>query len=231
MEKETISKLNGSNGKSAAPFILDQTHMNDQRPAQVLTTDGSQGGVARSGRLESIVKDLLTELGVDVHDQHFKGTPGRVARLYQELTRGYAVKPSEILKTFQSKHSELIVVSDIGFNSLCPHHLAVYRGRMYFAYVPDGKIVGLSKIPRLVETMSARMIVQEDLVSEIADAFMDAVKPLGCAVRATGRHDCVAVRGVRSHQVSMTTVALRGVFRDRSSLAEEFHQVVSQSAK
>jgi GTP cyclohydrolase I len=231
VEKETISRGNGSNGKSAVPFILDQTYLNDYKPAQVRTPVGSQGGVARSDRLESIVKELLTELGVDVNDQHFKGTPGRVARLYQELTRGYNVEPSEILKTFESKHSELIVVSDIGFNSLCPHHLAVYRGRMNFAYVPDGKIVGLSKIPRLVQSMSARMIVQEDLVSEIADAFMESVKPLGCAVRATGRHDCVAVRGVRSHEVSMTTVALRGVFRDRSSLAEEFHHVVSQSAK
>jgi GTP cyclohydrolase I len=226
-----ISRLNGSNGKSAVPHILEQSFVNDTKPVQVLTSVGPSGGVARTDRLESIVKELLTELGVDVSDQHFKGTPGRVARLYQELTRGYNVKPSDILKTFQSKHSELIVVSDIGFNSLCPHHLAVYRGRMNFAYVPDGKIVGLSKIPRLVQSMSARMIVQEDLVSEIADAFMEVVKPLGCAVRATGRHDCVAVRGVRSHEVSMTTVALRGVFRDRSSLAEEFHQVVSQSAK
>ena len=128
VEKETISKGNGSNGKSAVPFILDQTHLNDYKPAQVRTPVGSQGGVARSDRLESIVTELLTELGVDVNDEHFKGTPGRVARLYQELTRGYNAKPSEILKTFQSKHSELIVVSDIGFNSLCPHHLAVYRG-------------------------------------------------------------------------------------------------------
>ena len=99
---------------------------------------------------------------------------------------------------------------------------------MHFGYVPDGKIVGLSKIPRLIQAMASRPIVQEDLVSEIADTFMSVVKPLGCVARATGRHDCVAVRGVKCHEAQMTTVALRGVFREKPSLVEEFHQVLSK---
>jgi GTP cyclohydrolase I len=142
--------------------------------------------------------------------------------------RGYRLDPAKILKTFDSKHSELIVVSEINFCSLCPHHLLVYRGKMHFGYVPDGKIVGLSKIPRLIQAMASRPIVQEDLVSEIADTFMSVVKPLGCVVLATGRHDCVAVRGVKCHEAQMTTVALRGLFREKPSLVEEFHQVLTK---
>jgi GTP cyclohydrolase I len=186
---------------------------------------------AKNHRLEAIVRELLLELGVDIHDQHFRGTPARVARLYRELTHGYRIQPAEMLTTFASSHHELIVVSDINFYSLCPHHLLIYRGKMHFGYVPDGKIVGLSKIPRLIQGMAARLIVQEDLVSEIADTFTAQVKPLGCVVRATGRHDCVAVRGVKCHEAAMTTVALRGVFQEKSSLTEEFHQILSASGK
>jgi GTP cyclohydrolase IA len=182
----------------------------------------------KTGRLERIIRDLITELGLDLTDQHFEGTPARVARLYRALTRGSRVDPAKILKTFDSKHSELIVVSDINFYSLCPHHLLIYRGKMHFGYVPDGKIVGLSKIPRLIQTMASRPIVQEDLVSEIADTFMSVVQPLGCVTRATGRHDCVAVRGVKCHEAQMTTVALRGLFRQKTSLVEEFHQVLTK---
>jgi GTP cyclohydrolase I len=182
----------------------------------------------RTDRLESIIRELITELGMDLADQHFKGTPARVARLYRELTRGQRLNPADILKTFHSKHSELIVVSEINFYSLCPHHLLIYRGKMQFGYVPDGKIVGLSKIPRLIQAMASRPILQEDLVSEIADTFMSVVKPLGCVARATGRHDCVAVRGVKCHEAQMTTVALRGLFREKPSLVEEFHQVLTK---
>lgn len=184
-------------------------------------------GIA-TDRLETIVRELIEELGLDITDQHFKGTPARVARLYRELTRGYRADPAEIMKTFDSRHSELIVVSDINFYSLCPHHLLIYRGKMHFGYVPDGRIVGLSKIPRLIQMMASRPIVQEDLVSEIADTFMSSVGPRGCVARATGRHDCVAVRGVKCHEAQMTTVALRGIFRERPSLVEEFHQVLTK---
>jgi GTP cyclohydrolase IA len=182
---------------------------------------------AKTSRLESIIRELITELGLDLADQHFAGTPARVARLYRDLTRGSRMDPAKILKTFDSKHSELVVVSDINFYSLCPHHLLIYRGKMHLGYVPQGKIVGLSKIPRLIQTMASRPIVQEELVSEIADTFMSVVQPLGCVVRATGRHDCVAVRGVKCHEAQMTTIALRGLFREKPSLVGEFHQALT----
>jgi len=201
---------------------LESAIQEDRSMALVLTEE------TKTDRLERIVSDLITELGLDITDQHFEGTPARVARLYRELTRGSRLDPVKILKTFDSKHSELIVVSEINFYSLCPHHLLIYRGKMHFGYVPDGKIVGLSKIPRLIQAMASRPIVQEDLVSEIADTFMSVVKPLGCVARATGWHDCVAVRGVKCHEAQMTTVALRGLFREKPSLVEEFHQVLTK---
>ena len=199
---------------------------NDHPPQGLRTAEAPS-----NHRLEALIGEVLVELGADLQDQHFRGTPARVARLYRELTRGYRIRPEELLKTFTSSHHELIVVSDINFYSLCPHHLLIYRGKMHFGYVPDGKIVGLSKIPRLIQGMAARLIVQEDLVAEIADTFMAHVKPLGCVVRATGRHDCVAVRGVRCHEAAMTTVALRGAFKEKTSLTEEFHQILSASSR
>ncbi len=219
-------KVNGHHNGNGAQLVEKEiwTSLASASPVRI-----PKEVAGKNERLESIISDLLTELGLDIRDQHFKGTPGRVARLYRELTRGYSVMPSELLTTFTSSHNELIVVSDIGFNSLCPHHLAVYRGKMHFGYVPDGNIVGLSKIPRLIQTMAARMIVQEDLVSEIADTFMEIVKPLGCVIKATGRHDCVAVRGIKAQDVSMTTVAVRGVFQKNPSLTQEFHQVLQQT--
>jgi len=203
--------------------VMLESEIQQDRSMSLLLTEE-----AKTDRLERIVGDLMGELGLDLTDQHFAGTPARVARLYRELTRGSQVHPAKILKTFDSKHSELIVISEINFYSLCPHHLLIYRGKMHFGYVPDGKIVGLSKIPRLIQAMASRPIVQEDLVSEIADTFMSIVKPLGCVARATGRHDCVTVRGVKCHEAQMTTVALRGLFREKSSLVEEFHQILTQ---
>jgi GTP cyclohydrolase I len=121
------------------------------------------------------------------------------------------------------------VVSDIDFFSLCPHHLLVYGGKVHLGYIPDGRIVGISKIPRLAQGLAARMVVQEDLVAGIADAFMSVVKPLGCVVKATGKHDCVATRGVRCPEATMTTLALRGVFEEKPKLVEEFHQSITQA--
>jgi GTP cyclohydrolase I len=225
MQISERSKRNGQMHNKPEGVLLKHL-ARDRALSDPIPAEMTKEGAGRNERLEAIVTQLLLELGVDIQDQHFRGTPGRVARLYRELTRGYGANPADMLTTFKSGHSELIVVNGINFNSLCPHHLAVYRGVMHFGYVPDGRIVGLSKIPRLIQTMAARMIVQEDLVSEIADTFMEIVRPLGCVLKATGRHDCVSVRGVKAHEVSMTTVALRGVFQQNPSLTQEFHHVL-----
>lgn len=181
-------------------------------------------------RLETIITLLLAELGLDVTSQHFRDTPKRVARFYREFTQGYRAKPAEILKTFRSPNKGLIVVSEIEFFSLCPHHLLVYGGKIDFGYIPDGRIVGVSKVPRLVQALAARPVVQEDLVGEIADAFMQEVKPLGCIVKATGKHDCVAARGVRCPEATMTTVASRGIFADNHKYAAEFYEAIGRQS-
>jgi len=168
------------------------------------------------------VKSLLEELGLDVDSQHFRETPARVARFYREFTQGLTVKSQDILKTFNSPAHELVVVSGIDFFSLCPHHLLVYGGKIHFGYTPNGRIVGVSKIPRLVQAIAAQPIVQEELVSRIADAFMSVVEPAGCIVRAVGKHDCVAVRGVRCPAAAITAVAKRGIFKRDKNCVEEF---------
>lgn len=205
-----------------------ELHMPMIPSAQFASDKSAHASAMTTGnaRLERILTDLLTELGVDVGEQHFQETPKRVARLYRELTRGYRVNPAEILKSFTSDHRDLVVVSGITFQSLCPHHMLIYRGTMHLGYIPNGKIVGLSKIPRLVQALAARLIVQEELAAEIADAFMEHLQPLGCVVKATGTHDCVAVRGVRAAGTSMTTLVPRGVFKENFNLMEEFHRAV-----
>ena len=183
-----------------------------------------------SDRLVDIIRMLLLELGLNVEGQHLRETPNRVARFYREFTRGYTVRPADILKTFLSNSTDMVVVSSVDFFSLCPHHLLVYGGKMHFAYIPDGKIVGVSKIPRLIHALAARPVVQEELVGDIADAFMSVVKPLGCAAKATGKHDCVAVRGVKCPSTAMTTVALRGIFREKESLCQEFDRAIVEGS-
>ena len=172
---------------------------------------------------------LLKELGLEVQSEHFRDTPKRVARLYREFTREYRARPAEILKTSPSRSRELIVVSDVEFFSLCPHHLLIYGGRIHLGYVPDDRIVGVSKIPRLIQALAARAVVQEDLVAEVAAAFMSVVKPLGCAETAVGKHDCVAARGVRCPESSMTTVALRGIFSADENYAQDFYRAIGCS--
>jgi GTP cyclohydrolase IA len=173
---------------------------------------------------------LVAELGFDMRSEHFRDTAKRVARFYREFTRGYRVNLAEILKTFGSSNRELIVVSDVEFFSLCPHHLLIYGGKIHFGYVPDGRIVGISKIPRLIQALAARAVVQEDLVADIADGFMSIVKPVGCAVKAVAKHDCVAARGVQCPEAIMTTVAFRGIFSEDQNYAQKFYQGITHNA-
>lgn len=190
----------------------------------------SAGAVPPGDRLEGIIRLLLREMGVNINSEHFRDTPARAARFYREFTRGYTTRPAEILKTFPSQSDSLVVISHIDFFSLCPHHLLVYGGEMHFGYVPNGRIVGVSKIPRLVHALAARPVVQEALVADIADAFMSVVEPLGCAMKAIGHHDCVAARGVKCPSTVMTTVVTRGIFKEKESLCREFDQAIAEDA-
>lgn len=228
--RKEISVRNG-NGKQDFSAVATLEGALEVVPEEIHPVVRRETGAPHGDRLAEIVKLLLVELGVDVANQHFRETPERVARFYREFTSGFCVRPERILKTFHSEARELVVVSAIDFFSLCPHHLLVYGGKIHFGYIPDGQIVGVSKIPRLVHALAARPIVQEELVSSIADAFMSVVKPSGCIVKAIGKHDCVAVRGVRCPGVSMTTVTKRGIFEQERSHAEEFDRAITQGQR
>lgn len=218
---------NGSNHQSTKSDIRSFMPLSPAMRDMVLALP-SVAKRATTDRVEDLIRLLLIELGLDVNNQHLRETPKRVARFYREFTQGSSARPEEILKTFSSHSTDLIVVSSIDFYSLCPHHLLVYGGKMHFAYVPNGQIVGISKIPRLIHALAARPVVQEDLVADIADAFMSIVKPSGCAVKAIGKHDCVAVRGVKCPSSAMSTVALRGVFKENESLCRQFDQAIAE---
>lgn len=229
-KRKEVSVRNG-NGKQDLSAVATFESGLEMAPEEILPVVRREAAAAHSDRLAEIVKLLLVELGVDVANQHFRETPERVARFYREFTRGFCVRPETILKTFRSEACELVVVSAIDFFSLCPHHLLVYGGKIHFGYIPDGQIVGVSKIPRLVHALAARPIIQEELVSSIADAFMSVVKPSGCIVKAIGKHDCVAVRGVHCPAVSMTTVTKRGIFEQERLHVEEFDRAITEGQR
>ena len=225
MASEEVRSRNG-NGKASLSSATALAAEIERIPEEVVSGTYVAPARIRGDKLEPIVKLLLEELGVDVDSQHFRETPARVARFYREFTRGLSVKPQDILKTFGSPAHELVVVSGIDFFSLCPHHLLVYGGKIHFGYMPNGRIVGVSKIPRLVQALSGRPVVQEELVTTIADAFMSVVEPAGCIVKAVGKHDCVAVRGVRCPGVAITAVAKRGIFEQERVYVEEFDRAI-----
>jgi GTP cyclohydrolase IA len=220
-------KVHG-NGNGAQ--LLEIESLANPQIRDIVNFHESRSPGSNEDRLQTIIAMLLAELGFNIRSEHFRDTPKRVARFYREFTRGYRVNPAEILKSFGSSNRELIVVSDVEFFALCPHHLLIYGGKIHLGYVPDGRIVGISKIPRLIQALAARAVVQEDLVADIADGFMSIVKPVGCAVKAVAKHDCVAARGVRCPEAIMTTVAFRGIFSEDQNYAQKFYQGITHNA-
>jgi GTP cyclohydrolase I len=229
VESRRVDVKNG-NGNHDLTSVATLEGQLGQMPAVALPSVRVEAA-PKADRLAEIVELLLLELGLDVGNQHFRQTPERVAGFYREFTRGLCARPETILKTFQSETRELVVASGIEFFSLCPHHLLMYGGKIHFGYAPNGQIVGMSKIPRLVHALAAQPIVQEELVSEVVDTFMAVVKPSGCIVKAVGKHDCVAVRGVRCPSMTMTTVAKRGIFEQEKIYIEEFDRAITEGQK
>lgn len=166
---------------------------------------------------------IMQEVTGDDLDHHVRDTPNRVLLAYEELMSGVGDDPAAVLKTtFAEDCDELVVVSDIDFVSLCMHHLLPFVGKIHFGYLPDQQVVGLSKIPRMVEILARRPQIQERLGREIVRTFQEVVKPKGCGVIIDAWHGCVGVRGVRKPGAKMRTVALQGLFRDKVTLKDEF---------
>ena len=174
--------------------------------------------------IEKAVRQILREIGEDSERQGLKDTPDRISRMYRELTAGYRISPHEIINgaIFDIKYDEMVVVRDIEFYSLCEHHLLPFFGSCHVAYIPNGKIIGLSKIPRIVEMLSRRLQVQERMTIEIADLLNEVLNPDGVAVVAEGYHLCMAMRGIKKAKAKMITSAMLGVFKEDERTRMEF---------
>ena len=177
-----------------------------------------------NGAVEEAVRGILLEIGEDPDRQGLKGTPDRVHRMYAELTAGYHVDPDRLINgaVFDVDYSEMVVVKDIPFYSLCEHHLLPFFGTASVAYIPRGRVIGLSKIPRVVEMYARRLQVQERMTQQIADFLNERLSPQGVGVVVEANHLCAVMRGIRKPGTVMTTSAVLGLFRSRDRTRAEF---------
>ncbi len=183
-------------------------------------------------RIEAAVRTILSELGEDPGREGLLQTPQRVARALEFLTEGYRLDPREILEKalFRSSNDEMVLVRDIEFYSLCEHHMLPIIGRAHVAYIPDGKVVGLSKIPRVVNLYARRLQIQEQMTEQIADAISEVIHPKGVAVVLHARHMCMEMRGVEKINSTTVTSALRGLFKKDLRTRNEFYNLINAPA-
>jgi GTP cyclohydrolase I len=177
-----------------------------------------------TGDIECAVRDILASIGEDVEREGLLRTPDRVSRMYTELTAGYHVDPVRLINDaiFDVEYDEMVIVRNIDYYSLCEHHMLPFLGQAHVAYLPDGKVIGLSKIPRIVEMFARRLQVQERMTQEIAHFLQDTLHPQGVAVVAEGFHMCAAMRGVKKANARMVTSAMLGSFKTSQATRTEF---------
>jgi GTP cyclohydrolase I len=175
-------------------------------------------------RIEQAATEILTAVGEDTNREGLLNTPRRVAKMYTELLSGYRTDPAKLINNaiFDVEYDDMVIVKDIEFSSLCEHHMLPFIGHAHVAYIPRGKVIGLSKIPRIVDMFASRLQVQERMTRQIADFIMEVLDPLGVAVVVDGKHMCSMIRGVKKHDSSMTTSTMLGIFRDNLSTRNEF---------
>jgi len=175
------------------------------------------------------VKTMIAHVGEDVDREGLLKTPQRVLKAYEFMYGGYKEDPQEILNSamFESSNDEMVLIKDIEFYSTCEHHLLPIIGRAHVAYIPDGKVVGLSKIPRVVDVFARRMQIQEQLTEQIADALMKSIAPKGVAVVLQARHMCMEMRGVEKINSTTTSSALRGLFKKDEKTRMEFFNLIN----
>ena len=195
-------------------------------PAAAIEGDGSggAGGSIGNDRVEAAVRGILREIGEDPGRPGLVGTPGRVHRMYAELTAGYHVDPERLINgaIFDVDYSEMVVVKEIPFYSLCEHHLLPFFGTAAVAYIPKGRVIGLSKIPRIVEMYARRLQVQERLTQQVAGFLQERLGPTGTGVVIEATHLCAVMRGIRKPGTVMTTSHVLGLFRTSDKTRAEF---------
>ena len=178
---------------------------------------------------ENAVKSMMLHVGENPSREGLEKTPQRVRKAYEFMYGGYKEDPNKILKSalFTSSNDEMVLLKDIEFYSTCEHHLLPIIGRVHVAYIPDGKVVGLSKIPRVVNVFARRMQIQEQLTEQIADAINATIKPKGVAVVVQARHMCMEMRGVEKINSTTTSSALRGLFKKDEKTRSEFFSLIN----
>jgi GTP cyclohydrolase I len=171
---------------------------------------------------EEMYREILSRLGEDPSRQGLLATPARVEKAMAQLTKGYDEDPTQILRgaLFDEDYDEMVIVKDIEMFSLCEHHMLPFFGKVHVAYIPKGKVIGLSKIPRLVEVFARRLQIQERLTRQIADAIQDAIAPQGVGVVIEARHLCMMMRGIEKQHSSTVTSAMVGCFRQKETRLE-----------
>lgn len=179
--------------------------------------------------VQGLVYKMLKEIGENPDREGLLATPGRVAKAYEFLTSGYTTDVESVLNNavFSEKYDEMVLVRNIDFYSLCEHHILPFYGKVHVAYIPNGKIIGLSKIPRIVEIFSRRLQVQERMTQEIADTLDKYLQPQGVAVVSEAFHMCMMMRGVEKQNSSATTSAMHGVFKEDARTRGEFLTLIS----
>ena len=170
------------------------------------------------------VQTILTSIGEDTEREGLLRTPERVARAYRELLSGYRTDPIELLNEaiFEVTYDEMVIVRDIEFYSMCEHHMLPFYGRAHVAYIPNGKVIGLSKIPRIVDMFARRLQIQEQMTSQIANFLQEQLQPQGVAVVVEGAHMCAMMRGVKKANTKMVTSKMLGCFRENEKTRAEF---------
>jgi GTP cyclohydrolase IA len=200
----------------------------DQNPE--VEGDVPLASVVDQERIRRAVREILVAVGEDPDREGLSATPARVARMYAEVFGGLHQEPGVHLKTlFTQKYDEMVVVRDIQFASFCEHHLLPFTGRAHVGYLPNGRVVGLSKIPRVIDVLARRPQMQERLTEEVADLLMNELGARGVGVVMEASHSCMTVRGVQKADSSFVTSAMRGAFRDKPATRAEFLSLIRGS--
>ena len=189
----------------------------------------SEVGATADDRIADHVRDILAWVGEDADREGLLRTPERVTKALEWLTKGYheSVEDAVGHAVFQEKHESMVMVRDIEVYSLCEHHMLPFFGRAHVAYIPNGRVLGLSKLPRIVDVFARRLQLQERLTDQVADAIMDVLEPRGVGVVMEASHLCMMMRGVEKQNSKTVTSAVRGVFRDDLKTREEFLRLVN----
>jgi len=198
--------------------------------AKPLVKPAAEPTTLDSATFEELVEEMLVRLGEDPRREGLLRTPARVAKAFEFLTRGYREDPEALLKNalFTVSYDEMVIVKDVEMFSLCEHHMLPFFGKVHVAYIPNGRVIGLSKIPRLIEVFSRRLQIQERLTTEIAETIQKVIEPHGVGVVIEARHLCMMMRGVEKQHSAAVTSSMLGSFRDEQETRQEFLSLIRQ---